>query len=67
MATEEQESKLYSVIRHLLSGAGGALLSVGVSQAAVVGLTNAAVPVIGGLVTWGISQAWSLLAKKVKF
>lgn len=55
---------LASVIRHLLTLAAGGLLTIGVSEADAHNLVQAAEPVVGGAVLYGISQAWSLIDKK---
>lgn len=57
---------LASVIRHLLTLAAGSLLAVGVSEQDADGLAKAAEPVVGGVLLYGASQAWSLVEKKKK-
>jgi hypothetical protein len=55
-----------SVIRHLLSLAAGSLLALGISEHDADGLVRAAEPVVGGVLLYGASQAWSLVEKKKK-
>jgi hypothetical protein len=55
---------LASLIRHLLTLAAGGLLAVGVTESDATSLVRAAEPVVGGVVLYGVSQAWSLLDKK---
>ena len=55
---------LASLIRHLLTLAAGGLLAVGVNESDATNLVRAAEPVVGGVVLYGVSQAWSLLDKK---
>ena len=57
---------LASIIRHLLTLAAGGLLAVGVSDHDAQGLVKAAEPVVGGMVLYGASQAWSLVEKRTK-
>lgn len=52
-----------SIARHILSGVGGALVSIGIADSAVKGFTAASEPIIAGLLVWGIGQVWSLVQK----
>lgn len=58
--------KVNSIIRHALSGLGGYLIAKGANADAVQGVANSLAPVIGGLVSWGVAQAWSLIEKRIK-
>lgn len=53
-----------SIIRHLLTLAAGALVTVGVSEHDAANLASAAEPVIGGAILYGAAQAWSIVEKK---
>lgn len=55
-----------SIIRHLLTLAAGSLLAVGVNESDAENLVKAVEPVVGGVVLYGASQAWSLIEKKKK-
>jgi len=55
-----------SIIRHLLTLAAGSLLAVGVNENDADNLVKAVEPVVGGVVLYGASQAWSLIEKKKK-
>lgn len=55
-----------SLVRHGISALSGALLSIGIQQAAVDSLANALVPILGGVVTYGVSQGWSILEKRIR-
>lgn len=55
-----------SIIRHLLTLAAGSLLAVGVNESDADNLVKAVEPVVGGVVLYGASQAWSLIEKKKK-
>lgn len=57
---------LASIIRHLLTLAAGSLLAVGVSEHDASSLAKAAEPVVGGVLLYGASQAWSLVEKRTK-
>ena len=58
------ELVIFSIIRHLLTLAGGSLLTIGLSEADAHNLAAAAEPVVGGAVLYGVSQVWSLKDKK---
>lgn len=60
------ERWLGSVVRHLTSTLGGALLAIGVERAAVDGLTAVLPTVLGGVVLWGVAQLTSLIEKSRK-
>ena len=53
-----------SIIRHLLTLVAGSLLTIGVGDAEVHNLADAATPVVSGAVLYGISQFWSIKDKK---
>lgn len=53
-----------SVIRHLLTVAAGALLSIGVTKSQADDLVKTVEPIGTGIVLYGISQAWSIKDKK---
>lgn len=55
---------LASIIRHLLTLAAGGLLAVGVNESDATNLVRAAEPVVGGVVLYGVGQAWSLIEKR---
>jgi hypothetical protein len=55
---------IYSVLRHLLTLAAGALIGVGVEEHDAANLAKAAEPVIGGAILYGAAQAWSVVDKK---
>lgn len=50
----------------MLTLAAGGLLAVGVNETDAESLVKAAEPVVGGIVLYGASQAWSLIEKKKK-
>lgn len=60
------QDQVNSFIRHALSGLGGFLIAKGFSADAVQGVANSLAPVLGGVVSWGVAQAWSLIEKKIK-
>lgn len=53
-----------SVIRHLLTVAAGALLSIGVTKSQADDLVKTVEPIASGVLLYGISQTWSLKDKK---
>jgi len=55
---------IFSVLRHLLTLAAGALIGVGVEEHDAANLAKAAEPVIGGAILYGAAQAWSVVDKK---
>ena len=55
-----------SILRHLLTLAAGGLLGLGVAEDDAHNLVKAAEPVLGGVVLYGISQAWSLVDSQKK-
>lgn len=55
---------LASILRHLLTLAAGALVTVGVSEHDAANLAMAAEPVLGGAILYGAAQAWSIIEKK---
>lgn len=55
---------LTSTIRHGLSGLGGVLVTIGVNEGAAHGLLDALTPVLVGVISYGIGQAWSLVDKE---
>lgn len=55
-----------SIIRHLLTLAAGGLITVGVQEDAAVNFVSAAEPVVGGVILYTASQAWSLFDKGKK-
>jgi hypothetical protein len=57
---------LASILRHLLTLAAGALVTVGVAEHDAANLAAAAEPVLGGAILYGASQAWSIIEKKKK-
>ncbi len=57
---------LASLIRHLLTLAAGSLITVGVQEDAAINFVSAAEPVVGGIVLYSASQAWSLFDKNKK-
>jgi hypothetical protein len=57
---------LASILRHLLTLAAGALVTVGVAEHDAANLASAAEPVLGGAILYGASQAWSIIEKKKK-
>jgi len=57
---------LGSIFRHALSAVGGALMIVGVDQAAADNFVAAAAPVLTGGLSWGIGQLWSLAEKRAR-
>ena len=52
-----------SIIRHLLTAVAGALVGAGVSEPAATDFTQAAEPVVGGLLLYAIGQVWSIFDK----
>lgn len=60
------DQRLASIFRHALSTVGGALVAIGAEPSAVSGLLDSTSAVLAGIATWGIAQAWSLAAKKVR-
>lgn len=58
--------KLASIFRHALSTVGGALLAIGTEPSVVSGFLDSTAAVLAGIASWGIAQAWSLAAKKVR-
>jgi hypothetical protein len=60
------EIVIASIIRHLLTLVAGGLLTVGVSEAESNQLAQAATPVVSGAILYGVSQVWSLKAKKTR-
>jgi hypothetical protein len=57
---------LTSVVRHLLTLVAGGLIAVGVGERDAANLVQAAEPVVGGLLLYGMSQAWSWFDKRKK-
>ncbi len=57
---------LFSIVRHLLTLAAGALIGIGVEESDAANLAQAAEPVVGGALLYGAAQAWSLVDKKKK-
>lgn len=57
---------LFSIVRHLLTLAAGALIGVGVEESDAANLAKAAEPVVGGALLYGAAQAWSIVDKKKK-
>jgi len=55
---------LGSVVRHLLTAVAGALVGVGVAEPAAADFTQAAEPVVGGLILYALGQLWSIFDKK---
>ena len=55
---------LFSVVRHLLTLAAGALIGIGVEESDAANLAKAAEPVVGGALLYGTAQAWSVVDKK---
>jgi hypothetical protein len=55
---------LGSVVRHLLTAVAGALVGVGVAEPAAADFTQAAEPVVGGLILYAVGQIWSIFDKK---
>jgi hypothetical protein len=55
-----------SVVRHLLTLVAGGLIAVGVGERDAANLVQAAEPVVGGLLLYGMSQAWSWFDKRKK-
>ena len=55
---------LGSVVRHLLTAVAGALVGVGVAEPAAEDFTQAAEPVVGGLILYALGQLWSIFDKK---
>jgi hypothetical protein len=55
---------LGSVVRHLLTAVAGALVGVGVAEPAAADFTQAAEPVVGGLILYALGQIWSIFDKK---
>lgn len=53
-----------SFFRHALTFVGGALVTVGVSEADAAHFTSAAAPVLAGVVSWAVGQIWSVAEKK---
>lgn len=53
-----------SLLRHVVSAAAGALLAIGADPAAVSQWKSSTEAIVGALVAWLISYAWSLLDKK---
>lgn len=57
---------LASVLRHLLTFAGGWLVGLGVSETDAVNLTGALEPVLTGLVLYGGGQLLSFREKRLR-
>ena len=55
---------LGSVVRHLLTAVAGALVGAGVAEPAAADFTQAAEPVVGGLILYAVGQIWSIFDKK---
>jgi len=55
---------LGSVVRHMLTAVAGALVGVGVAEPAAADFTQAAEPVVGGLILYALGQIWSIFDKK---
>lgn len=55
-----------SIIRHLLTAVAGALVGVGVAEPAAADFTQAAEPVVGGILLYAIGQVWSIFDKTKK-
>jgi len=53
-----------SMVRHLISAAAGVLLAIGADPSAVANWKSSNEALIGAVVAWLISYAWSLLDKK---
>lgn len=53
-----------SLLRHVISAAAGALLAIGADPSAVAQWKSSTEAILGALVAWLISYAWSLLDKK---
>lgn len=53
-----------SIVRHLLTLVAGSLIGAGVSEHDATNLTQAAEPVVGGLIIYLLSQGWSFFDKK---
>ena len=53
-----------SFIRHAFTGVGGALLAVGIPEAVAGNFVAASIPVVTGLVAYGIGQVTSIIAKR---
>ncbi len=53
-----------SFLRHGLSSVGGYLLAIGVQQAAIDNLQSALIPIITGVVTYGVGQVSSIIRAK---
>lgn len=54
---------LTCVIRHLLTVAAGALMTVGVSEYDANNLVNA-VEIVSGVILYSVGQSWSIFDKK---
>jgi hypothetical protein len=50
----------------LLTAVAGALVGVGVSEPAAADFTQAAEPVVGGILLYAIGQVWSIFDKTKK-
>jgi tetrahydromethanopterin S-methyltransferase subunit D len=55
-----------SVVRHALTGAGGVLIYVGVNEAEVTTLVDAAVPVATGIAVFASGLLSSFIEKKAR-
>lgn len=55
---------LASMVRHLVSAGAGVLLAIGADPAAVAEWKSSNEAIVGAVVAWLISYAWSLLEKK---
>ena len=53
-----------SLLRHVISAAAGALLAIGADPSAVAQWKSSTEAIVGAIVAWLISYAWSLLEKK---
>ncbi len=54
---------LTCVIRHLLTVAAGALMTVGVSEYDANNLVNAVEPIVSGVLLYSVGQSWSIFDK----
>lgn len=52
-----------SLIRHTLSGLGGGLIAMGITQTDASNFTNASVPIVLGIASWGLGHALSIFKK----
>lgn len=55
-----------SIVRHLLTAVAGALVGVGVTEPVATNFTQAAEPVLGGVLLYAIGQVWSIFDKTKK-